>query len=102
MWCGADAAPYFRVFNPTSQGEKFDPHGDYVRKWCPELAKLPDKWLHQPHAASAEILRAAGVELGKNYPHPVVSHAAERCTGRKAASVAAIASHSITISANAR
>lgn len=76
--CGADAAPYFRVFNPTSQGEKFDPHGDYVRKWCPELAKLPDKWLHQPHAAPAEILRAAGVELGNNYPHSVVSHAIAR------------------------
>lgn len=76
--CGADAAPYFRVFNPTSQGEKFDPHGNYVRKWCPELAKLPDIWLHQPQAAPAEILRAAGVELGNNYPHPVVSHAIAR------------------------
>ena len=76
--CGADAAPYFRVFNPTSQGEKFDPHGNYVRKWCPELAKLPDKWLHQPHAAPDEILRAAGLEIGKNYPHPVVSHATAR------------------------
>jgi deoxyribodipyrimidine photo-lyase len=76
--CGADAAPYFRVFNPTSQGEKFDPDGQYVRKWCPELAKLPDKWLHQPHAAPAEILRAAGVELGGNYPLPVVSHGIAR------------------------
>ena len=76
--CGADAAPYFRVFNPTSQGEKFDPHGDYVRKWCPELTKLPDKWLHQPHTAPVEILRAAGVELGRNYPRPIVSHAIAR------------------------
>ena len=76
--CGADAAPYFRVFNPTSQGEKFDPHGHYVRKWCPELAKLPDKWLHQPHTAPAEILRAAEVERGHNYPLPVVSHAIAR------------------------
>ena len=76
--CGADAAPYFRVFNPTSQGEKFDPHGDYVRKWCPELTKLPDKWLHQPHSAPVEILRAAGVELGRNYPRPIVSHAIAR------------------------
>ena len=76
--CGADAAPYFRVFNPTSQGEKFDPHGQYVRKWCPELAKLPDQWLHQPHAAPTEILRAAGVELGNNYPLPVVSHGIAR------------------------
>ena len=72
--CGADAAPYFRVFNPTSQGEKFDPHGDYVRKWCPELTKLPDKWLHQPHSAPVEILRAAGVTLDCTYPRPIVSH----------------------------
>ncbi|MST94042.1 MAG: deoxyribodipyrimidine photo-lyase, partial [Pedosphaera sp.] len=49
-------------------------HGDYVRKWCPELAELPDKWLHQPHSAPVEILRAAGVELGRNYPRPIVSH----------------------------
>lgn len=76
--CGADAAPYFRVFNPTSQGEKFDPDGDYVRKWCPELAELPDNWLHQPHSAPVEILRAAGVELGRNYPRPIVSHAIAR------------------------
>jgi deoxyribodipyrimidine photo-lyase len=76
--CGADAAPYFRVFNPTTQGEKFDPLGHYVRRWCPELAKLPDKWLHQPHAAPPEIRRAAGVELGKNYPAPIVDHAIAR------------------------
>jgi deoxyribodipyrimidine photo-lyase len=76
--CGADAAPYFRVFNPTSQGEKFDPQGHYVRKWCPELTKLPDKWLHQPHTAPTEILRAAEVDLGQNYPLPVVSHAIAR------------------------
>ena len=76
--CGADAAPYFRVFNPTMQGEKFDPHGDYVRRWCPELAKLPAKWIHQPLTAPAEILRAANVNLGKNYPVPLVNHAAAR------------------------
>jgi deoxyribodipyrimidine photo-lyase len=76
--CGADAAPYFRVFNPTTQGEKFDPHGHYVRKWCPELANLPAKWVHQPHKAPAEILRAAEVELGHDYPLPVVSHAIAR------------------------
>jgi len=72
--CGADAAPYFRVFNPTSQGEKFDPEGDYVRRWCPELAKLPAKWIHQPHKAPSEILRGAGVEIGRNYPEPVINH----------------------------
>jgi len=76
--CGADAAPYFRVFNPISQGEKFDPQGDYVRKWCPELAKLPDAWLHQPWAAPSEILLQAGVRLNRTYPEPIVSHAIAR------------------------
>jgi len=77
--CGADAAPYFRVFNPISQGEKFDPHGDYVRKWCPELAKLPDNWLHRPHETPAKILAAAGgIRLGRTYPEPIVSHAIAR------------------------
>ena len=76
--CGADAAPYFRVFNPTSQGEKFDPHGHYVRKWCPELAKLSDKWLHKPWQAPMETLAHAGVELGRDYAEPIVSHAIAR------------------------
>jgi len=76
--CGADAAPYFRIFNPVSQGEKFDPNGDYVRHWCPQLAKLPPQWIHQPHAAPQQILRAAGVELGRTYPKPVVNHPAAR------------------------
>jgi len=76
--CGADAAPYFRVFNPVSQGEKFDPHGNYVRRWCPELAKLPTDWIHQPHSAPPEILQAAGVELGRTYPQPLVRHAIAR------------------------
>ena len=76
--CGADAAPYFRVFNPVSQGEKFDPHGDYVRRWIPELAKLPDKWIHRPFEAPAEVLHAAGVQLGESYPEPIVSHAIAR------------------------
>jgi deoxyribodipyrimidine photo-lyase len=76
--CGADAAPYFRIFNPVSQGRKFDPHGGYVRRWCPELAKLPDKWLHEPRCAPGEILAKAGVVLGQNYPHPIVSHAIAR------------------------
>jgi deoxyribodipyrimidine photo-lyase len=75
---GADAAPYFRVFNPASQGEKFDPQGDYVRKWCPELARLPADWIHRPHEAPAAILQKAGIELGRNYPPPVVSHVIAR------------------------
>jgi len=76
--CGADAAPYFRIFNPTTQGEKFDPNGDYIRRWCPELANISIKWIHQPHAAPLDILRAAGIELGRTYPEPVVNHAAAR------------------------
>jgi deoxyribodipyrimidine photo-lyase len=76
--CGADAAPYFRVFNPTTQGEKLDPHGNYVKKWCPELAKLPEKWIHEPHRASREILDKAGVTIGDTYPEPIVSHSIAR------------------------
>lgn len=76
--CGADAAPYFRVFNPVSQGEKFDPQGDYVRRWCPELARMPDKWTHQPWSAPTSVLAEAGVELGRDYPEPIVSHAIAR------------------------
>jgi deoxyribodipyrimidine photo-lyase len=76
--CGADAAPYFRVFNPTSQGEKFDPAGDYVRAYVPELAKLPAEWIHRPSEAPDNVLAAAGVVLGKNYPRPIVDHAEAR------------------------
>ena len=76
--CGADAAPYFRVFNPTTQGEKFDPAGDYVRRWCPELAQMGDEWLHRPWEAPVEVLSRAGVKLGSTYPEPVVSHAIAR------------------------
>ena len=70
--CGADAAPYFRIFNPVSQGGKFDPNGDYVRKWVPELAKLPAKWIHQPWAAPTDELARASIVLGKTYPEPIV------------------------------
>lgn len=76
--CGADAAPYFRIFNPVSQGEKFDSHGEYVRRWVPELAGLPDEYLHRPWEASTSILRTAGVTLGENYPTPIVDHASAR------------------------
>ena len=76
--CGADAAPYFRVFNPTLQGAKFDPAGDYVRRWLPELAALPDDLLHAPWDADAGRLAAAGVTLGRNYPAPIVDHASAR------------------------
>ena len=76
--CGFDAAPYFRIFNPTTQGEKFDPEGAYVRKWVPEIAKLPSQWIHKPQDAPAAILNDAGVTLGKSYPYPIVDHATAR------------------------
>jgi deoxyribodipyrimidine photo-lyase len=76
--CGADAAPYFRIFAPVLQGEKFDPAGDYVRRWVPELAALPARWIHQPWAAPADVLARAGVRLGETYPRPVVDHATAR------------------------
>ena len=71
---GADASPYFRIFNPITQGEKFDKEGDYVREWVPELAALPDKYLNKPWEAPEEILDEAGVKLGENYPAPIVDH----------------------------
>jgi deoxyribodipyrimidine photo-lyase len=70
--CGVDAAPYFRIFNPTTQGEKFDSEGKYTRKFVPELAKLPNKYLFKPWEAPKKILKDAGVILGINYPKPVV------------------------------
>lgn len=70
--CGADAAPYYRVFNPVLQAEKFDPGRQYLRRWLPELAALPDKWLARPWEAPAEVLARAGVVLGNHYPAPVV------------------------------
>ena len=75
---GADAAPYFRVFNPVLQGVKFDPDGVYVRKWVPELAKLPNDAIHAPWEASELVRRAAGVTLGKSYPKPIVDHGEAR------------------------
>jgi deoxyribodipyrimidine photo-lyase len=72
--CGADAAPYFRIFNPVSQGEKFDPDGEYVRRWVPELDKLPSKWIHKPWNVPDDTLADAGIELGLTYPFPIVDH----------------------------
>jgi deoxyribodipyrimidine photo-lyase len=76
--CGADAAPYFRIFNPMLQGAKFDPDGAYVRRWVPELAKLPAEFIHCPWEAPLHALAAAGVVLGRDYPQPIVDHGAAR------------------------
>jgi len=76
--CGADAAPFFRVFNPSLQGAKFDPDGAYVRRWVPELAGLPDAAIHTPWAARPLDLADSGIRLGRDYPTPIVDHAAAR------------------------
>jgi deoxyribodipyrimidine photo-lyase len=76
--CGADAAPYFRIFNPVRQGTKFDESGAYVRRWVPELAEIPAEFIHQPWTAPKAVLSAAGIALGINYPRPVVDHGEAR------------------------
>jgi len=90
--CGADAAPYFRIFNPTLQGKKFDPDGDYVRKFVPELAELPKKYIHEPWLADTATLADAGITLGDIYPKPIVDH--------KLAREEALAAYQITKHAN--
>lgn len=75
---GADAAPYFRIFNPVTQGETFDPQGVYVRRWVPEIARLPDRYIHRPFEADPAVLAAAGSTLGTTYPRPIVDHKAAR------------------------
>ena len=82
--CGADAAPYFRIFNPVLQGQRFDPAGGYVRRWVPELAGLPDRYLQCPWAAPPHLLATAGVRLGSDYPLPVVDLQSSREAAVKA------------------
>jgi deoxyribodipyrimidine photo-lyase len=71
---GADAQPFFRIFNPVSQGEKFDPEGNYVREWVPELGAMPARYIHKPWDAPDQVLEEAGVTLGETYPAPIVDH----------------------------
>jgi deoxyribodipyrimidine photo-lyase len=75
---GADAAPYFRILNPVLQGERFDPEGVYVRRYVPELGELPTRFIHQPWTASPDVLSAARLRLGVDYPRPLVVHATAR------------------------
>lgn len=75
---GADASPYFRIFNPVTQGERYDPDGAYIRRWVPELAALPNAFIHKPWTADAKTLRTAGIVLGETYPAPIVEHSAAR------------------------
>ncbi len=76
--CGADAAPYYRIFNPVLQAEKFDTDRKYIRRWVPELARLPDRYIHRPWEAPSEVLEAAGVSLGRDYPRPLVDPRSSR------------------------
>ncbi len=75
---GADASPFFRIFNPMTQGQKFDPKGDYVRRWVPELTALPDKYIHSPWTAPDNVLNTAEIKLGEHYPNPIVDHKTAR------------------------
>lgn len=85
--CGADAAPYFRIFNPITQSEKFDPNGDYIRQYVPELAGLSKKYIHSPWLAPKAILKDANITLGKDYPNPMVDHKTARETALNAYAV---------------
>jgi deoxyribodipyrimidine photo-lyase len=76
--CGADAAPFFRIFNPVLQAERYDPQRTYLRRWLPELASLPDAWIHRPWLAPPGVLGAARVVLGETYPQPIVDFPASR------------------------
>jgi deoxyribodipyrimidine photo-lyase len=76
--CGADAAPFFRIFNPITQSEKFDKQGEYIRRYVPELAAMPSKYIHAPWQAPADVLESADVVIGANYPAPIVDIKASR------------------------
>ena len=75
---GTDAQPYFRVFNPTSQSERYDPDGEYIRKWVPELEEVPDKHIHEPWKMNKLQQQDCGVIIGEDYPEPIVDHDEKR------------------------
>lgn len=81
--CGVDAAPFFRIFNPVTQGEKFDAEGKYVKRWVKELIDLPAKYIHEPWTAPKDILDSSGVELGKTYPYPIIELSSSRIAALK-------------------
>jgi deoxyribodipyrimidine photo-lyase len=81
---GADAAPYFRIFNPILQGEKFDSNGNYIKKWCPELNNLPNEFLHKPWEMPEELQMEKNIIIGKTYPFPIVKHEEARNSALKA------------------
>ena len=81
QWCastGCDAQPWFRIFNPVTQSQRFDPEGGYIRRWIPELARVPDAGVHAPWEMTPIEQHAAGCVIGRDYPAPVVRHAAAR------------------------
>ena len=82
--CGADAAPYFRIFNPILQGEKFDKEGLYVKKWVPELDKVPSKFVHKPWEMELKYQQAIKTIIGKDYPQPIVIHEKARASALEA------------------
>jgi deoxyribodipyrimidine photo-lyase len=71
---GTDAQPYFRVFNPITQGERYDEDGEYIKRWVPELEDVPDEHIHEPWKMSKDEQQACGVEVGEDYPEPIVDH----------------------------
>ena len=82
--CGADAAPYFRIFNPILQGEKFDKEGLYVKKWVPELEKVPNKFIHKPWEMELNFQKSINTFIGKDYPSPIVIHEKARAAALQA------------------
>ena len=75
---GCDAQPYFRIFNPVTQSQRFDPEGKFIRRYVPELARVPDAFIHEPAAMPPAVQQAAGCLIGRDYPAPVVDHAVQR------------------------